>query len=251
MSVMGESARPPVLFIPGFMQREDSWLEVAGAVSERYPAFIVDFDTWTFEQRLAEIQHDAAPGTVLCGYSMGGRLALHAALRDPGRYAALVTIGASAGIEDAGERAARREADDLLAAWIEANPIDAVVERWERNPVFASQSDGLVEMQREGRLRHDPHRLAVLLRSAGQGALEPVWDRLAELTMPVLALAGEHDDAYVGAGMRLAELSGGRFAAIPAAGHAAHLEAPRATASAVLDALDEHFGDRGLVDVDS
>ena len=42
---------------------------------------------------------------------------------------------------------------------------------WERQPLFADQSDALVEAQRPGRLSHDPRALALLLRTAGQGAL--------------------------------------------------------------------------------
>src|SRR5436309_3011361 len=162
---------PDLLFLPGFMQRADAWSEVAEAVRERYPSKILDFTTWTFEERLAEIRDAAADDTVLVGYSMGGRLALHAALRDPHRYAGLVLVGASAGIEGDAERAARRAADEQLAAWIQTHAIEDVVAKWERNPVFATQSSELVAAQRPGRLAHSPGDLARLLRSAGQGVL--------------------------------------------------------------------------------
>src|SRR5258706_4724622 len=55
-------SEPAVLFLPGFMQRADAWSEVAGAVGERYPSKVLDFETWTFEERLAEISGAAAPG---------------------------------------------------------------------------------------------------------------------------------------------------------------------------------------------
>jgi 2-succinyl-6-hydroxy-2,4-cyclohexadiene-1-carboxylate synthase len=243
---------PPVLFLPGFMQRADSWLTVAGAVSERYPSLVLEFETWTFEERLAEIREAAEPGTVLAGYSMGGRLALHAAVREPSRYGALVLVGASAGIDDPAERSTRAHADAELADWISAHAIDEVVERWEGNPVFASQSEGLVELQREGRLDHDPSDLARLLRSAGQGVLEPLWDHVPELRMPVLALAGEQDERYAAAARRIAELAGeGTAALIPGAGHAAHLERPREVSRALAEFLDEHFGDRVVADLDT
>ena len=45
---------------------------------------------------------------MLCGYSLGGRLALRAALRHPGRYRGVITIGASAGIEEPVARSPRR-----------------------------------------------------------------------------------------------------------------------------------------------
>jgi pimeloyl-ACP methyl ester carboxylesterase len=76
---------PEVVFLPGFMQHADAWSPVAAAVGERYPSKIVDFSTWTFDGRLAEIEAATAAGDVLVGYSMGGRLSLHAALRAPER----------------------------------------------------------------------------------------------------------------------------------------------------------------------
>lgn len=230
--------RAAVMFLPGFMQHADSWLTVAGTVSDRCEVTVLEFETWTWEERLAEVARAAAPGTALVGYSMGGRLALHAALRDPARYAALVLLGAHAGIE-AG-RDARRAADEELASWMEERAIDEVVARWEGNPVFATQSEGLRELQREDRLRHDPRDLARLLRSGGQGAVAPVWDRLGALAMPVLALAGALDTPYAKAAERLAAaVPDGRMATIPGAGHAAHLEEPHATAEAIAAFLHE------------
>jgi 2-succinyl-6-hydroxy-2,4-cyclohexadiene-1-carboxylate synthase len=229
---------PEVVFLPGFMQHADTWSPIAAAVGERYPVRMLEFETWSFEERLGEI--DAATGgdSVVVGYSMGGRLALHAALRDS--LAGLVVVGASAGIADADERRRRREADSELADWIEAHAIDEVVARWERNPVFASQSAALVEAQRAGRLAHSPVELARLLRSAGQGALSPIWDRLAEIQAPVLALAGENDHIYRAAAERIASLvSRGSSGVIAGAGHAAHLEAPDAVADAILRFLDQ------------
>jgi 2-succinyl-6-hydroxy-2,4-cyclohexadiene-1-carboxylate synthase len=215
------------------MQHADSWSPIAAAVGERYPVKVVDFATWTFEERLEEIRAAAGADSVVVGYSMGGRLALHAALGSEWR--GLVVVGASAGISDAGERQRRRAADEELADWISAHSIDEVVGRWEGKPVFASQSPELVAAQRAGRLAHDPVQLARLLRSAGQGALEPVWERLASLETPLLALAGENDSTYRAAAERLAALvPAARAGVVPGAGHAAHLEVPNAVAAAIL-----------------
>jgi 2-succinyl-6-hydroxy-2,4-cyclohexadiene-1-carboxylate synthase len=220
------------------MQHADTWSPIAAAVGERYPVKLLDFTTWTFEQRLAEIDAAAGPDSVLVGYSMGGRLALHAALR--ARLAGLVVLGASAGIEDARERRRRREADDELAEWIESHSIEDLVDRWEQNPVFASQSPELVKAQRSGRLDHDPAKLAQLLRSAGQGALAPIWDRLGTLTMPVMAMAGEKDPTYIEAAKKLAAAMQGSdpvVRVVEGCGHGAHLEAPDAVAREILEFL--------------
>ncbi|MEJ7714979.1 MAG: alpha/beta fold hydrolase [Thermoleophilaceae bacterium] len=182
-------------------------------------------------------------GAALIGYSLGGRLVLHAALRDPGRYRALIVVGSSGGLDDPAEREARREADERLAAWIEATPIEQVADYWERQPVFADQSDALVDEQRPGRLAQDPARLATLLRTAGQGALAPVWEDLPTLELPVLALVGERDEPYRAASARLAGLAPNASAAtVEDAGHAAHLQRPEAVAKLAVDFLDEHLG---------
>jgi 2-succinyl-6-hydroxy-2,4-cyclohexadiene-1-carboxylate synthase len=236
-----------VLFIPGFMQRGDAWRNVAELLPERYPSTLLDHREHALEGRLREISEAAGLGAraaplaspVLVGYSLGGRLALRAALREPRRYAGLVMVSATAGIDDTAARAARAEADERLAAWMEAAPIEDVVGVWERQPLFADQSDALVEQQRPGRLSQEPRSLAMLLRTAGQGALEPVWHQLLRLDLPVLAIAGARDEGYARAARRIAETApGGRFAIVEEAGHAPQLQRPEGVARLLLGFLD-------------
>jgi 2-succinyl-6-hydroxy-2,4-cyclohexadiene-1-carboxylate synthase len=232
----------PVLFIPGFMQPSSAWAGVAQRLPERYPSIRFEHSEHTFEGRLTEIAR-AGEGAVLCGYSMGGRLALHAAVRAPDRYRGLVMVGASAGIEAPATRAARAEADEKLASWMETQPIEEIVAVWERQPLFADQSDALVDAQRPGRLAQDPRSLALLLRTAGQGALEPVWQQLHTLALPVLAMAGVLDDKYADAARRIARaVPDGRAAIIELAGHAPHLQRPDEVAAELGDFLDQHLG---------
>lgn len=231
------------MFVPGFMQRGEAWAEVAGRVGQRYRVHLLDHRASTFAGRLEEIAAAAPAGSVLAGYSLGGRLALHAALRGPGHHRALVLVGAGAGIEDAAARVARRARDHRLADWMETQPIERVVDHWQSLPVFDEQPPELVASQRPGRLAHDPGSLAELLRSAGQGELAPVWDRLGDLRLPVLAMAGERDAPYVEAARRLAAtLPDGEAQVVPRAGHAAHLEQPDAVAHLLLGFLSRLDG---------
>ena len=236
--------RPAIVFVPGFMQPGAAWAAVAERLPERYPSVLLEHSEHTLEGRLAEIA-ETGEGAVLCGYSLGGRVALHAALRDPARYAGLVIVSASAGIEAPATRAARAEADAKLASWMETQEMEQIVAVWERQPLFADQSDALVAEQRPGRLGQDPRALALLLRTAGQGALEPVWQRLDSLTLPVLAIAGVLDDRYCDAARRIARSApDGRAVIVELAGHAPQLQQPDEVASVLVDFLDQNLGER-------
>jgi 2-succinyl-6-hydroxy-2,4-cyclohexadiene-1-carboxylate synthase len=233
-----------VLFIPGFMQRGDAWRPVAELLPERYPSRLLDHAEHSFEGRLGEILRaaSAAPegaAPVLVGYSLGGRLALRAALRERQTFAGVVTVGATAGLEEGPLRAQRIEADEKLASWMEAMPIEDIVALWERQPLFADQSESLVDAQRPGRLSHDPRELALLLRTAGQGALDPVWHELRSLELPLLAIAGARDEGYSAAAKRIAATApNARAAIVEDAGHAAHLQRPEAVARLIADFVD-------------
>ena len=137
----------------------------------------------------------------------------------------LALISASPGIADDRDRAARRAADDKLADHIERIGVEAFLDDWLAQPLFAGLR--LDDAQRADRLRNSANGLATSLRLAGTGAQDSLWSRLGELGMPVLAMAGEHDEKYVEIGRRIgASVPDGRFEEIAGAGHAAHLQDP-------------------------
>ncbi len=226
-----------ILLIPGFMQGAGAWAPVAALLEAEHEVTALEHREHTYEGRLGEIA-DAGAGAVLGGYSLGGRLALRAALRAPERHAAVITVGSSPGIEEPEARSARASADDRLAGWMETSRIEDIVSVWERQPLFADQTDALVDDQRAGRLAQDPRSLALLLRTAGQGVLAPVWHELETLRPPLLALAGARDEMYARVAERMAGTApAGRMALVEDAGHAAHLQQPEAFARQVSSFL--------------
>lgn len=178
----------------------------------------------------------------LVGYSMGGRVALHVALAHPDRVAALALIGARAGIDDPAERAKRIAADEALADRIESEGIEWFADYWADQPLFATQRHRLpVDKQAElrvQRLAYDPQGLADSLRGMGAGAVEPAGCRMGELSMPCALIAGADDAKFAAIARQMATaIPQASACLIPSAGHAAHLEAPGATAEAVIECV--------------
>jgi 2-succinyl-6-hydroxy-2,4-cyclohexadiene-1-carboxylate synthase len=164
------------------------------------------------------------------GYSMGSRLALGLAVRSPGLVSDLILESATPGIQDDAERQRRVAADAALAARIETDGVAAFVAEWEQLPLWESQRSlpaAVLARQREIRLRNQSIGLANSLRGMGQGAQPSNWDRLGDLTMPVLLLAGECDAKYARIATQMHEaIPHSHVALVPHAGHAVHLEAP-------------------------
>ena len=67
----------------------------------------------------------------------------------------------------------------------------------------------------------------MMLRTAGQGVLEPVWHELLTFQLPLLAIAGARDEGYTAAAKRMAETAPrGQAAIVEEAGHATQLQRP-------------------------
>ena len=221
-----------LVLVPGFTQTAASWDPVVGHLPPDLETTAVDVPTGLgFVETAAAIgeQHGRA---VYCGYSLGGRLCLRLALDRPDLGRGLVVLSASPGIADAAERTARRDADEKLAQEVERDGVDTFLDRWLRQPLFAtlpSDAAGL-DARRAG---NTIATLTHALRALGQGAQEPLWDRLGDLEPPFVPAAGVLDEKYVDIAFEMAGRVGqdAHPVLIGGAGHAAHLENPEAAAS--------------------
>jgi len=242
-----------VVLVHGFTQTAEAWGPVAERLAARFQLVRVDAPSHGRSTAVraglwegAALLGAAGGPAAYVGYSMGGRLVLHLALTEPHRVERVVVLGATAGIDDPAERAARRSADDALAASLEADGLDAFLTRWLAQPLLAGLPDDAAALA--ARRANTVEGLASSLRLAGTGSVDPpLWDRLGELAMPVLVLAGEHDAKFAALGQRLAAAIGpnASFALVPGAGHAAHLERPDAFLALVEPFLDGSVTPRG------
>lgn len=224
------------------MQTGDSWAPVRAAL--RCPAHAPDLRGHgsasgrrpvSFAAVVSDLDALVPGGAILVGYSMGGRLALHYALERPGRLGGLVLLGASPGLADPGERAARAAADAELADRIEHAPLEDFVEEWASQPLFAGQRPEVARAARSDRLRSTPAGLAAALRGLGTGTMEPLWGRLGSLELPVTLIVGETDAKFRAIAETMAAgIQDARVVVVPGAGHAVHLDQPGVVAEVLL-----------------
>jgi 2-succinyl-6-hydroxy-2,4-cyclohexadiene-1-carboxylate synthase len=173
------------------------------------------------------------------GYSMGGRLCLHAALARPDLVRGLVLISATGGIDDERERDERKRADEALADRIEDIGVPAFIDEWLAQPLFAGLDDAAAG--RADRLENTAAGLASSLRLAGTGTQLPLWDALHTITVPTLVVAGALDTKFVALGERLAAaIPGAELAVVDGAGHTVHLEQPDRFLDVLLPWLAAH-----------
>lgn len=257
----------PLLLLHGFTGRASTWLPFAAG----WPGLrliVVDLIGHGDSDSPRELAHykmeacvdDLASvldalgieRTALLGYSMGGRTALHFALRHQERLTALVLESAAAGYAEAAERAARVKSDEELAGRIERQGLEAFVDYWQSIPLWESQKTLPAESTaalRAQRLRNSTVGLANSLRGMGAGAQQPVMLRLRELRLPTLFMAGALDARYAELAETMSGLvQGATLRIIEGAGHAAHLEQPDAFSGAVSGFLNERLpaGRQGL-----
>ncbi len=161
----------------------------------------------------------------LLGYSLGARVALHVATGTHMAIRRLVVIGATGGIEDPVARQRRREADEAMADALEASgDVDHFIERWLSSPMFAGLAGA---SQEDERRRNSATGLASSLRLAGTGTQEPLWGRIPNLRVPILALAGTDDPRFSAHALRLIRAApDGVVSLVPGGGHAVHLAQP-------------------------
>lgn len=233
----------PLSLVHGFTQTSASWGPFGARLGSICAVTALDAPGHGGSSAVAAGLDDGAeliaaaggPGAYL-GYSMGARFALVLALRRPELVERLVLVSASAGIDDPVQRAQRRAADEELAQRVEAEGVEKFVTWWLGRPMWRTLPAAAAAGP--SRLDNTPAGLASSLRRAGAGCLEPLWDRLGSLRLPVLVVAGALDETYAAHARRLADaLPDARLALVPDAGHACHLERPDAVWEAVAPFL--------------
>ena len=104
----------------------------------------VDRNAYTMDatvERLLRVRakHGLETPSVILGYSMGGRCALHLATHLRGHLDALILVGTNPGLCESEARSVRQEQDEKLAAMIEDQGVAHFADYWETHPMIQSQ----------------------------------------------------------------------------------------------------------------
>lgn len=247
----------PILAIHGFTGNLSTWDSFSEAARSEYSVITLDLpghgasdapenpELYSMEntvKALAELLDKLSIQRVhWLGYSMGGRIALAAALLLSERTLSVTLESASSGLAATDERAARIHSDEELADKIEAEGIPAFVDYWEALPLWASQARLPEETRRNLRLQrlaNNPVGLANSLRGIGTGAQPSFHALLSGLRTPTLFIVGEEDEKFVSIAQDMhGTVTNSQLRIMKESGHTVHLEQPDLFNKTVLEFL--------------
>lgn len=188
---------------------------------------------------VAILDHLGIDRAIWCGLSIGGMVALRAALSAPDRVSALILLDTDAGAETA-YRKLKYSAMGTGTRLLGVDPFLPAITRLmfgasthRRNPALVA------EWRKEFAGARIPSTLRCLDALTRRDDLLP---RLGDIKVPTLVLVGEEDRSLPPpVSRRIHErLPDSRFAIIPAAGHLSALEQPAAVNDAILQFLSTY-----------
>lgn len=241
----GKPNFPAILFLHGFLGSGSDWQEIISVLPKDLHCVAPDLPGHGQTTKSSDPEAYSMSGTAnaieamldalkigrcaLVGYSMGGRLALYLALTRPQRWTRLVIESASPGIEDPLERDERRELDEKQAGKLQNEGVKAFLQSWYEQPLFKSLKRDKARFREllERREMNDPVELVKSLRAMSAGVQPPLWDKLPQLGIPLLLIAGDQDAKYQQIAQRMAsQCKDASLALVANAGHNVHVENP-------------------------
>ena len=250
----GRPTNPSIVFLHGFLGAGSDWGEIAAPLAEDY--FCVcpdlpghganitrDFDAQLSIPQLAlELRALCAAlslsAPIVVGYSLGGRVALAAAVRHPEIMQALMLESTSAGLDTEAERQARAATDDARAAVLLADGIAAFMRTWYAAPLFESlqMRPQLLAKLQAARMCNDARWMSKVVSELSPGRAASVWAELPSVRLRTLLLAGALDVRYTESAQRMCAAMPNAICTVVAdAGHNVHLEQPTAYIQALRD----------------
>ena len=211
---------------PGFLGYASDWSFLEEGITHDFKGTIAPFWKWAtdFNQRTM-----TGTSAVLAGYSLGGRLALHALLQNPKQWAGGVIVSAHPGLATEEERKRRAESDAVWSERFQHMPWNEVIDLWNAQEVFHGVQ-GPVRKEQDC-VRQD---LADMLAVWSLAKQENLTAQIEKLNLPLLWIVGEKDVTFRNNIPSLIH-SKSQVYIVPNVGHRVPWEAPLIIAQVISD----------------
>lgn len=128
---------------------------------------------------------------ILLGYSLGGRLAMHALLENPDLWNAAIIVSANPGLPCKRKKEERLASDIAWSKKFLEEPWESLMKQWNAREALATST--ALARREEDYSREELSRHLVNLSLGNQ---EDLSERLAKIMIPILWMAGENDPHY-------------------------------------------------------
>ena len=236
-----ELDQTPILFIHGFTGSSQSWKTIRNEID--IPSISIDIpghnkstfnnfkNLYYFKDFANELYMALNEINVkelhICGYSLGGRLAISFAAKYPSMIKSLLLESTSLGIEDRDIREERYQKDLNISTSISEN-LNEFVKNWESNKLFEMQetrNKPEYDNQREIRTSHNKDQLSNSLKTFSVGNMPYMLRQYQKFNFPISIINGKDDINYIKEGRIMLKLNNNsKQYIINNASHNVHLE---------------------------
>ena len=246
-----QGSGPPLLLAHSFLFSGEMWGNQLTALAKRYRVINVDLrghgqsgpyaEHFTLydvlNDHLAVLDHLGIERAAFLGLSIGGMMALRAALNVPDRVAALALLDTSAEKERA-TVALKYHGMSNFARAFGARPLASSIANIMFSANARRQKPEMVDHWKQYWAGVDVPSIRAGLRALLER--DSVLERTAEIQIPTLIMVGERDAGLPPELSRRLHhgIAGSRFVVVPEAGHIPPLEQPDMVTTELLDFLD-------------
>ncbi|MBS0628988.1 MAG: alpha/beta fold hydrolase [Verrucomicrobia bacterium] len=218
-----------LLFLHGFLGQKEDWDPVLSHLPDVEKACInLPYNATDIALAIKDLCQNAK---IIIGYSAGGRIALELKSRFPQNYGRVIAFSAHPGLKTDEEKRARWESDQKWIDLLKTAPFELFLEKWYDQELFNSlkkhpQFANILARRKT----QNPSHLAHFLEHNSLAKKS-----ISDIFPSTIFAYGKEDLKYAKLYRKLVTFT------VENAGHAVHLENPKACAMIIKGALDEHY----------